>query len=222
VDFPKSHFYGSLCRSRSSFIDVHPPPVLVYNEAGCEVADRWRQAADRTGWYVNLKLFPNYRSCRNQPEAWHQYGVGNGILDYNECTTIAPGFWRSDMTSPSYPRVGRGGFCQQVSTMVQNNRDWQLIVSFNGALKKKRRKKDLVFLLVSSTRFLNSAVISFFLSLSYRTLHTPSQYYIQQNGEKEQQSKVLENGAVLLDMVSIWIASMIQAINLLMIDWLLA
>ena len=60
-------------------ISIIPHPyfvsVLVYNEAGCEVADRWRKAADRAGWYVNLKLFPGFRNCPNQPDAWHQYGV---------------------------------------------------------------------------------------------------------------------------------------------------
>mmetsp|Transcript_43177 Transcript_43177/g.104520 ORF Transcript_43177/g.104520 Transcript_43177/m.104520 type:complete len:810 (-) Transcript_43177:234-2663(-) len=109
------------------------PIILVYNEAGCEVADRWRKAADRAGWYVNLKLFPDFRNCPDQPDAWHQYGVDkqDGFLDYPECTVIAPGFWRSDINQPSLPRLGRNRFCQLVETMVQNDRDWQLVVSFN-------------------------------------------------------------------------------------------
>lgn len=107
------------------------PVIFVYNEAGCEVADRWLQAANIANWYVNLKLFPRYQNCNSQPDSWHQYGVGDGVLDYDECTTIAPGFWRSDQSNAMYPRVGRQTFCRQVTTMNDNNRDWQLITSFN-------------------------------------------------------------------------------------------
>jgi hypothetical protein len=49
------------------------PVIFVWNEGSCEVANRWVEAAARAGWYVNLKLFRNYKDCPIQPDSWHQY-----------------------------------------------------------------------------------------------------------------------------------------------------
>jgi hypothetical protein len=49
------------------------PVIFVWNEDGCEVADRWMRAASQAGWYVVLKLFSGYRDCPVQPDSWHQY-----------------------------------------------------------------------------------------------------------------------------------------------------
>jgi hypothetical protein len=43
------------------------PVIFVYNEAGCEVADRWMQASG-SEWYVVLKLFKGFRDCQTQPD----------------------------------------------------------------------------------------------------------------------------------------------------------
>jgi hypothetical protein len=43
------------------------PVIFVYNEAGCEVADRWMEASGGE-WYVVLKLFKGFRDCKPQPD----------------------------------------------------------------------------------------------------------------------------------------------------------
>ena len=45
------------------------PVIFVYNEGGCEVADRWMDGANDE-WYVVLKLFPGLKECRTQPDHW--------------------------------------------------------------------------------------------------------------------------------------------------------
>jgi hypothetical protein len=46
-------------------------------------------------------------------------------------TTIAPGFWRADLSIPLLPRVSKEKFCDNVRSMVERKEPWQLIVSFN-------------------------------------------------------------------------------------------
>jgi hypothetical protein len=43
------------------------PVIFVYNEDGCEVADRWMKASGGE-WYVVLKLFKGFTDCRTQPD----------------------------------------------------------------------------------------------------------------------------------------------------------
>jgi len=107
------------------------PIIFVYNEGGCEVADRWTQAAGNE-WYVVLKLFPQYKDCPSQPNHWHQYGPSTAVLQYPGASfTISPGFWRSDLPQPDLPRVSKDKWTQAVLEMVNSGSDWQLITTFN-------------------------------------------------------------------------------------------
>ncbi len=43
------------------------PVIFVYNEGGCEVADRWMEA-NGGEWHVVLKLFRGFKNCKSQPD----------------------------------------------------------------------------------------------------------------------------------------------------------
>ena len=120
----------------STFTPTHEksdgrPAIFVYNEAGCEVVDRWMAAGP--DWYIVLKLFPGYKDCSTQPDHWHQYGPGSAVLDYDKASSfsISPGFWRADATSPSLARLGKNEWCNNVQSMVNSNHDLQLVTTFN-------------------------------------------------------------------------------------------
>ena len=44
------------------------PVIFVYNNDGCEEANRWHQANLNNEWYVVLKVFKDYQKCQDQPE----------------------------------------------------------------------------------------------------------------------------------------------------------
>ena len=109
------------------------PVVFVYNEAGCEVADRWMKASNGE-WYVVLKLFKGYRECSTQPDSWHQYGPVDAVVRIPGVSySVSPGFWRADIERPLLPRVPREDFCENVKEMVESGDPWQLITTFNEA-----------------------------------------------------------------------------------------
>ena len=118
--------------NRPEYARVNGKPVIyVYNVGdGCELVDRWRQAAG-DAWYVSLKVFSGYRTCSSQPSTWHQYS-GSVASDWQRgySYTISPGFWRADESAARLPRdIDR--FRQNVSDMVASGEPWQLVVSFN-------------------------------------------------------------------------------------------
>ena len=113
------------------------PVIFVYNERGCDVARRWKQASQGE-WYVVLKIFPKATECEFQPNSWHQYGVGKAptpgtIHNPGHSYVLSPGFWRADKDVPMVPRVDAPTFCENTKRMVQSNEQWQLIVSFSEA-----------------------------------------------------------------------------------------
>ena len=109
------------------------PVIFVYNEVGCEVADRW-MAASNSEWYVVLKLFKGFRDCTVQPDSWHQYGPADAVVRIeNHSFGVSPGFWRADIAQPLLDRVSQTDFCNNVNMMVQSNDPWQLVTTFNEA-----------------------------------------------------------------------------------------
>ncbi len=111
------------------------PVIFVYNEAGCDVASRWLQAS-RGEWYVVLKLFGGFEDCPDQPDSWHQYGVGkeDGVVhNPGYSYVLSPGFWKADTDIPYLKRVNRTQFCRNTKSMVETGERWQLLVSFNEA-----------------------------------------------------------------------------------------
>jgi hypothetical protein len=111
------------------------PLIFVYNEKGCDVARRWSEASQGE-WYVVLKIFPKALDCEFQPDAFHQYGVGEKdgtIHNPSHSFVLSPGFWRADKDTPMVPRVDASTFCENTKRMVKSNEPWQLIVSFSEA-----------------------------------------------------------------------------------------
>src|SRR5438132_5700055 len=86
--------------SSPAFLHVDNKAVIfAYGDGndGCGTVDRWRNA-DTTGFYVVLKVFGGYRTCRNQPNGWHQYAPGGGLdIQNGYSAACSPGFWKNDV-----------------------------------------------------------------------------------------------------------------------------
>jgi calcineurin-like phosphoesterase family protein len=96
---------------------------------GCSMAARWRQAK-QIGAYVMLKVFPGYRSCKDQPDGWYQYSPEVSSVAAQDSMTISPGFWKASENNSRLSRnVDR--WRGDVRAMVASKADFQLITSFN-------------------------------------------------------------------------------------------
>jgi len=108
--------------------------VFAYNDVpGCATATAWHAANAQIGnaAYVDLKIFPGYRSCSDQPDSWHQYA---GAVDVSRAdryaVSISPGFWRADQATPQLQRDPTR-FAADVRAMIASHASWQLITTFN-------------------------------------------------------------------------------------------
>ncbi len=106
--------------------------VFVYADANdrCGMVDRWTQG-NTVNAYLVLKVFPGYRSCTNQPDAWHQYGpvvaqkqVGSSSF------TISPGFWKAGTSNASLVR-DLARWNQDIQAMLAADVKFELITTFN-------------------------------------------------------------------------------------------
>jgi hypothetical protein len=108
--------------------------VFVYNDVpGCATAAAWRQANSQVGnaAYVDLKIFPGYRSCPDQPDSWHQYAPAVDLSRADRHgVSISPGFWRADQATPQLQR-DPARFAADVRTMIASHASWQLVTTFN-------------------------------------------------------------------------------------------
>jgi hypothetical protein len=109
--------------------------VFVYNanDTTCNVADRWSQANAQIGdaAYIDLKVFPGYRTCTNQPASWHQYSPNVPTDDQPGYSfSISPGWWRADETSPVLAR-DPVRWQANVAAMVASGEPWRLVTTFN-------------------------------------------------------------------------------------------
>lgn len=122
------------------------PVIFVYGEdtnsaSGCDTVNRWFDATSQvrqatgTDFYVVLKVFPNFKTCPNQPESWHQYAPASFHVGSHEpySSFVSPGFWKNGDTV----RLARDTtenltmFKTAVSTMVNANATWKLIQTWN-------------------------------------------------------------------------------------------
>jgi hypothetical protein len=113
--------------------------VFVYNadDRTCDVVRRWREANARLGRpaYLVLKVFPGYRGCRPQPDAWHQYAPAYAAeRQGNDAYEISPGFWKATEIVPRLPRSVRR-FRGDIQAMVHSRARWQLVTTFNEWLE---------------------------------------------------------------------------------------
>ena len=105
--------------------------IFVYNEGGCEVAARWKNASNGE-WYVVLKLFVGHQDCPVQPDHWHEYAPAAAVVSKPNCSfAVSPGFWRADKDASTLSRLSKESWRANVAMMVNSNEDWQLITTFN-------------------------------------------------------------------------------------------
>jgi len=122
----------SLAERYRSWLRIGGRPVLFVYDAGssgCADVDRWRRAA--SGWYLNLKVFPGYRSCPQQPDSWHQYApAAAAAVHLPQAFTVSPGFFKYGEPRPRLTR-DLDRFRADVSRMADSGATWQLVTSFN-------------------------------------------------------------------------------------------
>ena len=116
---------GSYLRVDGRFV------VFVYAQPsdGCGMVDRWKQA-NTVGAYVVLKVFPGYRSCATQPDAWHQYAPAVGEASASTSFSVSPGFYKATTPDPLLLR-NLTAWEAAVRAMVGSHAPFQLITTFN-------------------------------------------------------------------------------------------
>jgi hypothetical protein len=126
--------------------------VFVYNAddpttaKGCDTVSRWSQAREllrgRYGEsvYIDLKVFPGYRTCPDTAgiDGWHQYGPASADQDFSSAPgdgsyTISPGYWKSGAAYGAAPFLARDRARWQASiaSMRASGARWELITTYN-------------------------------------------------------------------------------------------
>ena len=133
LSYIKSHY-----ASDPSFLHVDGKPVIfVYDSPAptCATLDRWHQANAAEGFYLQMKVFPGWQSCANQPDSWHQYHPSNPrdtlareITKYSY--DISPGSFKANEGSPRLVRSS-ATFTAAVKAMTASKAPWQLVTTFN-------------------------------------------------------------------------------------------
>ncbi len=106
--------------------------VFAYADANdrCGMPGRWKQA-NTVSAYVVLKVFPNYKSCPAQPDAWHQYAPANDNESMGQDSfTISPGFYKATEAQPRLARDPQR-WSASIQAMIASKANWQLITTFN-------------------------------------------------------------------------------------------
>jgi hypothetical protein len=106
--------------------------VFVYADKNdsCGMTDRWKQA-NTVGAYLVLKVFPGYRDCASQPDAWHQYAPDSPQKKVGKTSfTISPGFWKADTRKIRLAR-NLAEWSSSIKAMIASTANFQLISSFN-------------------------------------------------------------------------------------------
>ena len=125
-------YIGRRYASSGAFLRIDGRPVIfVYADSGdgCGMAQRWKQAG--AGFYVVLKVFPGYKGCPAQPDAWHQDAAADrSDGQKGQSFSVSPGFW---LATESQPRLARDptAFASAVRSMVASRAPLQLITTFN-------------------------------------------------------------------------------------------
>lgn len=115
-----------------NFLRINGKPVIfVYADANdrCSMVTRWKNA-NAGRFYVVLKVFPNYLSCTDQPDNWHQYSPAVAYDQQgSRSVSISPGFWLKGEA----PRLVRDitRWNKNIRDMVAANPSFQLITTWN-------------------------------------------------------------------------------------------
>lgn len=106
--------------------------VFVYAQPsdGCGMVRRWA-AANTVGAYIVLKVFPGYRSCRPQPDGWHQYSPDTAQNSQGRYSfSISPGFFKANESTPRLVR-NPATWQKAAADMVASRAQFQLVTTFN-------------------------------------------------------------------------------------------
>lgn len=135
LDYIKTNYVNSEAFGSAYAYVNNKPVIFVYNASAndntCALADKWSQANATENFYIDLKVFANYKTCANQPDSWHQYGPATAEDQQTGYSfTISPGFWRADEASARLAR-DPARWQTNVNDMKASNATWQLITTFN-------------------------------------------------------------------------------------------
>ena len=127
-------------------------PVFVYNTndptnaKGCDTVNRWVQARQllqqeySESIYVDLKVFPQYKTCPGdaQIDGWHQYGPASARQDFSTAPgdgafAISPGYWKAGTAYGTAPFLARDLTRWQgdIAAMNASSAKWQLITTYD-------------------------------------------------------------------------------------------
>jgi hypothetical protein len=110
------------------------PVIFVWNGAndGCAMLARWAAANANHQWYVVQKEFfaQPYRSCANQPDAWHEYAPANQVVTTPWSFSVSPGFWRKGEATPQLAR-SVSAFDTAVKAMKASNAQFEMVTTWN-------------------------------------------------------------------------------------------
>ena len=144
--------YGGSGSALASMPDGRGLPVFVYNAhdwttpKGCDTVGRWLRAREllRSQYgervYIDLKVFPGYRTCAGTPsiDGWHQYGPASAESDFSTAPgdgaySISPGFWKAGLAYGTAPFLSRNRarWRSGVARMNASGARWQLITTWN-------------------------------------------------------------------------------------------
>jgi len=103
--------------------------VFAGSDDGCEMADRWREAAPINA-YVVLEGFAGYKKCESQPDSWHVYDPFAGASNLApQSYSISPGY--SKLGDPSEVARDLARWRENAAGMALSGARLQLVVSFN-------------------------------------------------------------------------------------------
>jgi hypothetical protein len=96
------------------------------------MTDRWAQARAQVvaPIYLVLKVFTGYKTCANQPDAWHQYAPAvNYDSQLPHAVAVSPGYARVG----EVPRLSRDPvrFEADIQRMLSSGATWQLVTTWN-------------------------------------------------------------------------------------------
>ena len=96
----------------------------------CMMPLRWK-TANTVDAFIVLKIFPGYKKCSAQPDAWHQYSPAIPQRQVgSDSYSISPGFGMVNNTSMILSR-DLSRWEKDIRSMVESQTNFQLITTFN-------------------------------------------------------------------------------------------
>ncbi len=128
-------YLAATYRSSKSILREHGRIVLFVSGSESDQADyaeRWDIAADSVGgFYVVLKVFPEYAAFARKADAWFQFAPANRFeFDHYFSGYVSPGFSKYDEATPRLTR-SQGEFAMALHQLKESNVRYALIETWN-------------------------------------------------------------------------------------------